>query len=271
LIFSQAQDFCRRTKCPECDAPVFFIRHNGGCLWVDELGWPWDKHPCMDNAPEASATWQKLLASASERKTDRGAVVLAVVFDPRGWECAAVIAEPGGQRRVWMVEDVADPRKLLGALVIVSPETKKLVCPELGEFSIREALRPCVKCNQQLPYSQMDEHVKTAHRIQRCPICSSFVTPEAYNIHLLECEAVAKRSIAIQEYLDELKIQYVTANGALLPFTDVLKNIGSNYARLTREQQKHLAMLMGGVHGNQRMLALFRKIEEGLRRQRNVG
>lgn len=29
---------CWRTRCPECTAKVFFIRHNGGCLWVEELG-----------------------------------------------------------------------------------------------------------------------------------------------------------------------------------------------------------------------------------------
>jgi len=37
-------NFCRPSSCPTCKQRVFFIRHNGGSLWVEELGWPWPKH-----------------------------------------------------------------------------------------------------------------------------------------------------------------------------------------------------------------------------------
>jgi hypothetical protein len=40
---------CFPTTCPECSADVYFIRHNGGSVWLDPpLGYPWPKHPCMD-------------------------------------------------------------------------------------------------------------------------------------------------------------------------------------------------------------------------------
>lgn len=40
---------CFRTTCPQCGESVFFIRHNGGSVWIDSpLGPPWYKHPCMD-------------------------------------------------------------------------------------------------------------------------------------------------------------------------------------------------------------------------------
>ena len=36
--------------CPICSASVYFIRAwNGGSFWCDSLGWPWPKHPCMDD------------------------------------------------------------------------------------------------------------------------------------------------------------------------------------------------------------------------------
>src|SRR3546814_10295653 len=36
---------CIRTKCPECSDAVFFIRHNGGSVWIDPpLGPPWYHH-----------------------------------------------------------------------------------------------------------------------------------------------------------------------------------------------------------------------------------
>ena len=28
---------------------ITFIRHNGGSVWLDELGSPWPKHGCFDN------------------------------------------------------------------------------------------------------------------------------------------------------------------------------------------------------------------------------
>src|SRR5262249_36556132 len=42
------EDFCRPTKCPRCAASVFFVRHNGGSVWFDQLGRPWPKHECFD-------------------------------------------------------------------------------------------------------------------------------------------------------------------------------------------------------------------------------
>ncbi len=35
------------TTCPHCGALVYFVRHNGGCAWFDELGIPWPKHACF--------------------------------------------------------------------------------------------------------------------------------------------------------------------------------------------------------------------------------
>jgi hypothetical protein len=37
----------RLINCPMCQGEVFFIRHNGGSVWVDELGHPWPKHHCF--------------------------------------------------------------------------------------------------------------------------------------------------------------------------------------------------------------------------------
>lgn len=45
--------FCRPARCPECGESVFFLRHNGGSVWLDDLGWPWPKHPCFDGAVPA--------------------------------------------------------------------------------------------------------------------------------------------------------------------------------------------------------------------------
>lgn len=41
-------DECRKTHCPRCGDQVYFVRHNGGAVWFEELGQPWEKHPCFD-------------------------------------------------------------------------------------------------------------------------------------------------------------------------------------------------------------------------------
>ena len=43
----QSEDFCRATSCRICGKGVFFLRHNGGSVYLDELGWPWPKHGCF--------------------------------------------------------------------------------------------------------------------------------------------------------------------------------------------------------------------------------
>lgn len=78
-------DFCHRTKCPRCGASVFFIRHNGGSVWVDPpLGPPWPKHACFDDGP-AYRSVVKVAASSTARAPN---AKLGVVYcvESRGTE-----------------------------------------------------------------------------------------------------------------------------------------------------------------------------------------
>src|SRR5690606_13287777 len=70
------ESFCRPTSCPHCGAVVFFLRHNGGSVWVDELGWPWPKHACFVD------TWARrpvdYLANASRCNGSKAWLALVV-------------------------------------------------------------------------------------------------------------------------------------------------------------------------------------------------
>ncbi len=48
--YALASDCCKPTSCPICKKLVFFLRHNGGSAWFDDLGVPWPKHSCFDRA-----------------------------------------------------------------------------------------------------------------------------------------------------------------------------------------------------------------------------
>ena len=46
-VVDREQSTCLRTNCPKCREEVYFIRHNGGSVWIDPpLGPPWDRHGC---------------------------------------------------------------------------------------------------------------------------------------------------------------------------------------------------------------------------------
>lgn len=60
------EDVCRETTCPICRQGVYFFTHNGGSVWVDELGWPWPKHACFSR--EKTPPWMDFFAEALERK-----------------------------------------------------------------------------------------------------------------------------------------------------------------------------------------------------------
>lgn len=57
LYRDEERDVCHLTTCPKCGEPVYFIRHNGGCAWFDELGRPWDKHSCFSNESVSPEGW----------------------------------------------------------------------------------------------------------------------------------------------------------------------------------------------------------------------
>lgn len=62
-------------RCPFCDASVFFRRlANGGRVYFDEPGFPWPKHPCLDQASRSylgrvdptSGDWPQVTHTSAE-------------------------------------------------------------------------------------------------------------------------------------------------------------------------------------------------------------
>lgn len=77
------QDTCHKSKCPNCKGQVYFIRHNGGSVFVDSLGWPWPKHGCFDEpnwlvyARERSDTSKKRRSPKNSKNYEFAGVVIA--------------------------------------------------------------------------------------------------------------------------------------------------------------------------------------------------
>lgn len=46
------------TDCPKCGDPVYFLRHNSGSTWLDEIPYPWPKHACfLDESAPVPPPW----------------------------------------------------------------------------------------------------------------------------------------------------------------------------------------------------------------------
>ena len=56
-------------KCRKCSQMVYYVEHNGGSVWFNELGPPWLKHPCfMGEAKRVNV--QSQLATQSAQPTE---------------------------------------------------------------------------------------------------------------------------------------------------------------------------------------------------------
>lgn len=101
-IWRYHDNYCSPTTCPECDAEIFFIRHNGGSVWVNSLGWPWPKHPCMDKSTEPS--WygyfkKELPCSEEDGELFNGVVVWSMwVQGDNGEPSQIILAIDGGSQ-----------------------------------------------------------------------------------------------------------------------------------------------------------------------------
>ena len=65
--------------CPVCGAAVFFYRSEaGGCVFFDDLGWPWPKHPCTDDVRSQKSPVRQLSQSAVKTFKANDGEVLSV-------------------------------------------------------------------------------------------------------------------------------------------------------------------------------------------------
>jgi hypothetical protein len=114
-----AGDFCRRTACPVCGAEVYFVRHNGGSVWFDDLGQPWPKHACFEEQNSSTHLREVLYEQLQMvAKPVFGVVIETVVIDP-GKSGRMVVRCSDGL----IIEDVFETElnlnAFVGALVII--------------------------------------------------------------------------------------------------------------------------------------------------------
>ncbi|MBA4020718.1 MAG: hypothetical protein C0483_26470 [Pirellula sp.] len=132
-------DCCRRSKCRRCKAWVYWIRHNGGTVILDDLGWPWPKHECFRFSIDP--VWFGYFRNQNadlQASGLLGVVVKARFFDTddRGPPRVNLAVDCGTERRCVAVEGIHFPQHFEGRMVTISEDKQKLLTSNREMFHI---------------------------------------------------------------------------------------------------------------------------------------
>jgi hypothetical protein len=179
------KDVCYPTKCPVkgCE-PVWFIRHNGGSVWVDELRWPWHKHACLDEPTHHDS--YSCIASLANSRSSFASPNLALVN-----QISCLGSPQGPKLQIGCFDGTLilargtpdlDYGELLGELVIFSREDGLIRHAKLGDFQLTI-----------LPDAEFEEWASTYRRRRdtelktKCPFCSGSFYEDEREEHMEHC------------------------------------------------------------------------------------
>jgi len=174
---------CFLTKCPACGDGVYFIRHNGGSVWIDPpLGPPWYKHPCMDNTDVVAkgVRSQVVSESALAKFGHRDSLIIGIVKEAEASAsklCSLINIEHGRDKNiVLLVKNNAG--FLVGHLVLYDQRGKSVSWVENESYTFRviTRLKPrfvqpeslarhieCPECLNKIRVEDISEHLKRQH------------------------------------------------------------------------------------------------------------
>ena len=118
-IWQYRDDFSFQTSCPYCRASVYFVRHNGGSVWFNDLGWPWPKHACFYDDPNDAQFLRHLTEKVNICPNPLlGLTVETIVLNP-GASGRVVVLCPDGTVINKEFDTNQDLTQCVGCLVVV--------------------------------------------------------------------------------------------------------------------------------------------------------
>lgn len=174
---------CFRTSCPECGESVFFIRYNGGSVWIEPpLGPPWQKHRCMDLPSQHAKGAGSVLVSqlTIDGFTRRGQLIVGVLKEAetaRDGNFTLVNVVTGASENFYLaVKNKAG--FLVGKLVIFDPNGKSLrwLEDQTYTFVVQSMVRvpkshrdcmdefvDCPECRRRMKAKNLGKHLRNIH------------------------------------------------------------------------------------------------------------
>ena len=194
------------TSCPKCGEEVYFVRHNGGSVWLDPpLGSPWYKHFCFDSDYKLNHKQQNLLKEYDINYPKSENLILGVVKqtthqkNKRFIDSTDIFMVVGDQEELY-VEAKNNAGFLLGKLCLLDKQ-EKLIWP-IAEKSYRFAVLS-TKDQRQIEQERKREidretdleirreiirskKLGVQARLMACPVCNAMLNPKNYKKHLRE-------------------------------------------------------------------------------------
>lgn len=155
------ESLCRPSTCPRCGGAVFFIRHNGGTAWLDELGPPWPKHACFeDQSSEQPFGHFRSLQLDGSSDLLLGQVVRLLCSGERTFARTYLALDCSRGRRHCIVVGGLHPQ-FLGELVLVhehptDPRVLGITAITAGKIEALEAKGDCDPGMLELPMAWCD-------------------------------------------------------------------------------------------------------------------
>lgn len=173
---------CFLTHCPECREEVYFIRHNGGSVWIDPpLGWPWYKHHCMDQSYSSVKQDRSTLVSDADLRhfKSQGDLTIGIVKESevsRSKKCSLINVETSkDQNLILLIKNNAS--FLVGRLVIYDSKELSVSWLENATYTFRVVaqLTParrtknikCPECESAIGFGGLLAHMKFGHGFPR--------------------------------------------------------------------------------------------------------
>ncbi len=191
---------CFSTDCPKCGCEVFFIRHNGGSVWIDPpLGPPWYKHSCFDLHPEQNLKkslleeYKSPLPNALEER--EGEYILGVVKSTRVdvYKRFTDIQFETGKNESKNIRLLHNAGFLLGKLCVYDNAQSEVFPLDEPQYvystyepsSINSESVKCPECGILLNLSEIERHRRLQHNYKvKCPTCNINVNPRNLYQHL---------------------------------------------------------------------------------------
>lgn len=171
--FRRSEDSCcYPTLCPKgCGNRVFFIRHNGGSVWVDPpLGWPWPVHGCFD---EGRASRSTIAAKSYLGQRNGAGLRFGVVKETWGSRYAGSMVRVEGGTDLYLRLKGKDAGLLAGQLAFYDPAKRTLtdIEHEHHSFAVDTLL-------------QQGQDADTDHGVE-CPFCKVMVGRDELLHHIV--------------------------------------------------------------------------------------
>jgi hypothetical protein len=152
---STAQNGCGVAPCPKCNADVFFVRHNGGAVWLDDLGPPWPIHECFrrSDKPNAFSSFKVPMAL-------RGVFPAISVSGRYRSEYGQTVQVFSAERETHFLGILGNfsPAFRGGTLVIISPDTNQIFRGDGEITSYTARWRACKHCGTPYPPNELMKH-----------------------------------------------------------------------------------------------------------------